>query len=115
MLTSKHNREYLQYSSFSFDRIKTDSTGIFLTIDKINEAISTGKKICFQYVVYLPTKEETLRHDGKWYIVSPQALLWNDDRYYAPSHSEEKKRSVPYYNIHSSKNQRFFTYFSGNI
>ena len=51
----------------------------------------------------------------KSHIVSPQALLWNDDRYYAPSHSEEKKRIVPYYNIHSSKNQRFFTYFSGNI
>ena len=96
MLTSEHQREYLRNSAFSADRLKTDSTGIFLTIDKINTAISNGKKICFQYVDYLPTKEETLRHDGKWYIVSPQALLWNDDRYYAPSYSEEKKRIVPY-------------------
>ncbi len=95
-LTNEHQREYLRNSAFSADRLKTDSTGIFLTIDKINTAISTGKKICFQYVDFLPTKEETLRHDGKWYIVSPQALLWNDDRYYAPSYSEEKKRIVPY-------------------
>ena len=31
-----------------------------------------------------------LRHNGKVYKVSPYALLWNDDRYYAPSYSEEK-------------------------
>lgn len=108
MLTSKHNREYLQYSSFSFDRIKTDSTGIFLTIDKINAAISTRKKICFQYVDYLPTKEEILRHNGKKYVVSPQALLWNDDRYYAPSYSEEKKRVIPY-RIDRMKNVKILT------
>lgn len=95
-LTSEHQREYLMNSAFSADRLKTDSTGIFLTIDKINAAISSGRKIRFQYVDYLPTKEDILRHDGKWYTVSPQALLWNDDRYYAPSYSEEKGRVVPY-------------------
>ena len=37
-----------------------------------------------------------MRHDGKEYKVSPQALVWNDDRYYVPSYSEEKNCIVPF-------------------
>lgn len=95
-LTSVHNREQLMNSALSTDRIKTDTTGIFLIIDTVNNAINEGKKITFQYVDYLPTKEEILRHDGKKYTVSPQALLWNDDRYYVPSYSEEKNGIIPF-------------------
>lgn len=91
-----HYRDSLINSASFSTRLKTDSTGIFLTIDKVNLAISEGKKISFQYVDYLPTKEEILRHDGKKYIVSPQALLWNNDRYYVPSYSEEKQGIVPF-------------------
>lgn len=95
-LTSVHNRKSLTETALSADRIKTDSTGIFLTIDKVNAAIREKKKIRFQYIDYLPTKEKILRHDGKWYIVSPQTLIWNDDRYYVPSYSEEKGCIVPF-------------------
>lgn len=55
------------------------------------------KQISFQYIDILPTKEIVLRHDGKEYKVSPQVLVWNDDRYYAPSYSEEKKFIVPWF------------------
>ena len=95
-LASEHYRQSLVNSSVSSNRIKTESTGIFLTIDTVNNAIIEGKKISFQYVDYLPTKEEILRHDGKKYVVSPQALLWNDDRYYVPSYSEDKKGIIPF-------------------
>ena len=95
-LAREPHRQSLINSSVSSDRIKTESTGIFLIIDTVNTAINEGKKISFQYVDYLPTKEEILRHDGKKYVVSPQALLWNDDRYYVPSYSEEKKGIIPF-------------------
>ena len=62
-LTSEHQREYLMNSAFSADRLKTDSTGIFLTIDKINEAISSGRKIRFQYVD-CDTVNRILRRSG---------------------------------------------------
>ena len=94
-LTSVYNRDALTDNAIFSDRIKTDSSGIFLTIDTINAAISEKKKIRFRYVDYLPTKEKILRHDGKWYVVSPQTLIWNDDRYYVPSYSEEKSCIVP--------------------
>ena len=95
-LTNVHNRAKLLESSLESNRLKTESLGIFRTIDTINMAISEKKKIRFQYIDYLPNKEEILRHDGKWYIVSPQALLWNDDRYYSPAYSDEKKIIIPY-------------------
>lgn len=95
-LTSVHNRESLTHSAFTADRIKTDTPSIFIVIDRINDAISRGKKIKFQYIDYLPDKTEVLRHDGKVYVVSPQAFIWNDDRYYVPSYSEEKGCIVPF-------------------
>ena len=95
-LTDKHNRQQIINGSLPVNRLKTLSPGIFRTVDTISTAIADGRKISFQYIDILPTKEIVLRHDGKEYKVSPQVLVWNDDRYYAPSHSEEKKCIVPF-------------------
>ena len=95
-LASKHNRKRLMKNALSTNMIKSVSRGIFLSIDKISTAIESGKKISFKYIDYLPTKEEFLRHGGKVYVVSPYALLWNDDRYYVPSYSDEKHCIVPF-------------------
>lgn len=95
-LTSIHYRDTLAHSAFAAGRIKAETPNIFITIDKINDAISRGKKISFQYIDYLPDKTEVLRHDGKRYVVSPQTFLWNDDRYYVPSYSEEKGCIIPF-------------------
>lgn len=95
-LTDEHNRQRAIKNAMSANRLKTDSPGIFRNIDTISAAIEEEKKISFQYIDYLPTKETVLRHDGKVYVVSPHAMVWNDDRYYAPSYSEEKHRIIPY-------------------
>ena len=96
LLTSVHNRDNLTHSAFVAERLKTITPSVFVYVDKIDTAISNGQKIRFQYIDYLPDKTEVLRHDGKVYVVSPQALLWNDDRYYAPSYSEEKGCIIPF-------------------
>ena len=95
-LTDEHNRQQIINGSLPINRLKTLSPGIFRTVDTVSTAITDGKKISFQYIDILPTKEIVLRHDGKEYKVSPQTLVWNDDRYYAPSYSEEKKCIVPF-------------------
>ncbi len=95
-LTNKHNRQRITRHAISANRIKTVSPGIFHSIDKITAAIDEEKKISFRYIDYLPTKEVVLRHDGKVYVVSPQALVWNDDRYYVPAYSEEKGCVIPF-------------------
>ena len=55
-----------------------------------------GKKIRFQYYDYTPDKEKVLRHDGEYYICSPYAMLWNDDRYYLISYSDKHQSIVPF-------------------
>ncbi len=95
-LTNEHNRQQIINGAIPVNRLKTLSPGIFRTVDAVSTAITEGKKISFQYIDILPTKEIVLRHNGKEYKVSPQALVWDDDRYYAPSYSEEKNCIVPF-------------------
>ena len=90
------HRKDLIATAFCADRIKTDSPVAFAAVDTVNKAIQKKKKISFQYVDYLPTKEEILRHDKKQYTVSPYALVWNDGRYYVPSYDAEKDKIVSY-------------------
>ena len=89
-------RKDLIATAFCADRIKTDSPVAFTALDTVNKAIQRYKKLSFQYVDYLPTKEEILRHNKKKYVVSPYALLWNDGRYYVPSYDPEKDKIVSY-------------------
>ena len=89
-------RKDLIATAFCADRIKTDSPVAFPALDMVNKAIQKYKKLSFQYVDYLPTKEEVLRHQKKKYVVSPYALLWNDGRYYVPSYDPEKDKIVSY-------------------
>ena len=89
-------RKDLIATAFCADRIKTDSPVAFTAVDQVNKAIQKEKKLSFQYVDYLPTKEEILRHDKKKYVVSPYALVWNDGRYYVPSYDPEKGKIVSY-------------------
>lgn len=89
-------RKDLIATAFCADRIKTDSPVAFQSLDAVNKAIQKYRKLSFQYVDYLPTKEEVLRHNKKKYVVSPYALIWNDGRYYVPSYDPEKKKIVSY-------------------
>lgn len=82
MLTNEENRASLTARIFTADQIKTTNPRIFQTIDTICKAIDSGKKISFHYISYTPEKERVLRDEGRQYIVSPYALIWNDDRYY---------------------------------
>ena len=90
------DRKELTATAYAADRIKTGSQVAFSALGTASRAVRRGKKLCFQYIDYLPTKEEILRHDGKIYTVSPYALVWSDGRYYVPSYDEEKDAIVPY-------------------
>ena len=95
-LAPEMHRKDLVATAFCADRIKTDSPAAFAALDTVHKAIRKYQKISFQYVDYLPDKEEILRHGKKKYVVSPYALLWNDGRYYVPSYDPEKDRIISY-------------------
>lgn len=81
-LASRTDAAQLQQQVFIHSRPKAANETIYYNIDYLHTAISTDRKIAFQYAEW--TMEKTLRprKDGKEYIVSPWALTWDDENYY---------------------------------
>lgn len=81
-LVSTHEAHQLQRQVHVSNRIKTMNESIYYAVDSIHEAITENRQISFQYFDWTPEKKKLLRHDGKIYIVSPHALMWDDENYY---------------------------------
>ena len=67
---------------FVLGRIKSMEETIYYNVDAINRAIGDNVNICFGYFEWTVKKQKRLRHDGKKYTVSPEALCWDNQNYY---------------------------------
>ena len=90
-LSSINGREELKRNIYAAGRIKADNESFLYIVDTVNEAITRKRKISFQYTDYTPEKKKILKNDGEVYILSPYALFWNDDYYYAVGYSDKHK------------------------
>ena len=81
-MVSKYQAKQLQRQVFITGRVKTMNESIYYNIDKLHEAINTGRKIRFKYFQWNTKKEMELRRDGEWYETSPWGLMWDDENYY---------------------------------
>lgn len=81
-LASVYEGQQLQRQVYVTGRIKASNESIFYNVDKIHDAISRNFKIRFQYFQWNVKKQQQLRHNGKWYCISPWALSWDDENYY---------------------------------
>lgn len=61
---------------------KTRNEEIFYNIDRINTAISEGKKITFKYGKRILAENREIITEYKTRTVSPYAMTWQDDHYY---------------------------------
>ena len=73
-------------------RLKARNETIYFTVDLIHQAIRFKKRVTFQYYYYTPNKQKELKHNGKVYIFSPFALIWNDDSYYVIGYSDSHQK-----------------------
>ncbi|MBQ2746842.1 MAG: WYL domain-containing protein [Firmicutes bacterium] len=89
-LVSVHEAHQLQRQVHVSNRIKTMNESIYYAVDYIHDAISNNRQISFQYFDWTPEKKKTLRHDGKVYVVSPWALMWDDENYYLVAYNSEE-------------------------
>ncbi len=71
-------------------RNKTNNEAVYITTDRIQEAIIEKKKILFQYFDYGVDGKPALRRDGEKYLVSPYDLIWSNDTYYLAGLHETK-------------------------
>ena len=81
-LASVYDGQLLQRQVYVSNRVKSMNESIYYTVDAISDAITQNRKIRYQYFEYTVTKERRFRHDGKFYEVSPFALIWDDENYY---------------------------------
>ena len=81
-LASREEARELNREIVISGRVKTVNEGVYYTVDSIHEAMAAGKKIRFRYFQWNVRKEKELRHEGAFYVVSPWALLWDDEYYY---------------------------------
>lgn len=79
---SQYEASQLHRQVYVAERVKTMNESIYYNVDMIHSAINQNQKIQFQYFQWNVKKEMELRHNGRFYIESPWALLWDDENYY---------------------------------
>lgn len=79
------------------EHVKAKNKNMIYAVQEIRRAIDRNKKIRFRYLEYNTEKQQVRKHEGtdeEWYVVSPYATVWNDDRYYLVGWSDKRERVV---------------------
>ena len=85
------DRPYLEGSVKNVASIKKAVGGTMYVADALFQAIAAGNKVQFQMIEYRsPDKKIVPHRNGKFYVVSPYATIWANDRYYLLAHEEER-------------------------
>ncbi|MBR5000470.1 MAG: WYL domain-containing protein [Firmicutes bacterium] len=95
-LVSRHEASQLNRQVILSGRVKTVNETIYYNVDEIHTAISENCKICFQYFQWNVKKAMELRRGGKFYCVSPWALIWDDENYYLVAYDSEDQKIKHY-------------------
>jgi len=81
-LASVHQARQLQRQVYVDRRVKSMNESVYYNIDKLHAALSAGRAVGFKYFEYNVKKERVFRREGKRYMVSPWALIWESENYY---------------------------------
>lgn len=97
--SSVYEAQQLQRQVYVTNRIKTMNESIYYNVDKIHNAIAENKQISFKYLEWTITNSRNntemlaatkqFRKNGGEYIISPWALTWDDENYYAVAYYEK--------------------------
>jgi predicted DNA-binding transcriptional regulator YafY len=81
------------------ENVKAKNEYMLYTVDAIRKAIDRNRKITFRYLQYDEHKEQHPKHagtDDEWYVISPYATVWNNDRYYLVGWSDKREKVVTF-------------------
>lgn len=88
-LVSNYQATQLQRNLLVTARPKTGNETIYYNVDAIHHAIYADCQISFEYCEWSIKKELIPKRQGQRYIVSPCALLWDNENYYLVAYEEE--------------------------
>jgi len=81
-LASVYDAQLLERQVYVRGRVKSMNESVYYNVDEISGAISRDRAIRFKYFEFTVSGQRRYRHEGAWYIVSPFALMWDDENYY---------------------------------
>ena len=90
-LVSEYDSSKLNRQVFVAARIKSENESIFYIIDGIHKAMQENLQISFTYLSWNISKELVPKGKEKR-VVSPWALIWNDENYYLVAYEKKKKK-----------------------
>jgi predicted DNA-binding transcriptional regulator YafY len=91
-----HRAEVLKRNMVCFNTRKHSNEKIYYTIDCLEDAILTQKKVIFLYFDLNEKGERVYRRDGHHYVVEPVALVFNEDNYYLTCYSSRHDSTSNY-------------------
>lgn len=95
-LAGSHRGDVLQRNMVCFNTRKHSNEKILYSIDTLEEAILTQKKVIFLYFDLNENGERVYRRDGHHYVVEPIALVFNEDNYYLTCYSARHDSTSSY-------------------
>lgn len=95
-LAGEHRAEVLKRNMVCFNTRKHSNEKILYTIDTLEEAILTQKKVIFLYFDLDENGQRIYRRGGHHYVVEPVALVFNEDNYYLTSYSSRHDSTSNY-------------------
>ena len=105
-LVSEYEAKQLDRQVYVPGKIKHENETIYYNVDAIHTAINRKQRIQFQYYDWVVEQgknlsergqsRQRLRHEGRFYDVSPWALICNDQNYYLVGFDENLKELIHY-------------------
>ena len=95
-LAGSHRAEVLKRNMVCFNTRKHSNEKILYTIDALEEAILTQKKVIFLYFDLDENGQRVYRRGGHHYVVEPVALVFNEDNYYISCYSSRHDSTSHY-------------------
>ena len=95
-LGGTHQAELLQGNLVRFNTRKHSNHSIFYSIEMIEEAIRTKRKLSFRYYDLNENLKKIYRMDGGRYLTEPVSLIYDDNNYYMIAYSRRYAHSVTY-------------------
>lgn len=81
-LTNRNHAAELRRQLHMLGVSKSTNESVYYTVDTLYEAIAKNLQVEFNYFDYDMDKQNVLRHGGEKYVVSPYAMIWDNENYY---------------------------------
>lgn len=88
-LASREQGKSLQCQVVIAGRVKTPNETVYLTVDRLNQAINANVQVRFHYNRWNAKKQLVPRNNGNWFQVSPWLLILSEENYYLAAYYAE--------------------------